>query len=236
MVKMKRKLAAGGEDKRANEASGASPVNLAAIGCVPRRGASPLLDSTVAEMEAAATYYLQLSVLQRLKAQLLANVDSSQPSAAADTNSSAANVAATSTAELGLVLDWLLALYLHPASRPLRKTLTAVVAAAEVRSKSTLGAAADPGLVSARATAALSSYCSQFSVQASSDADTRVSWSVGSTSAEVATLLAVLELPLLSASLFEVSDGAVEGLLTCLAAHLSHHLQAVLAAAPSGYV
>jgi len=235
MVKMKRKLAAGGEDKRANEASGASPVNLAEIGCIPPPGASPLLDSTVAEMEAAATYYLQLSVLQRLKAELLANVHSRQPSAAPDTISSAADVAATSTAELGLVLDWLLALYLHPASRPLRKTLTAVVAAAEVRSKSTLGgAAADPGLASARATAALSSYCSRLSLQASSDADTRVSWSVGSTSAEVATLLAVLELPLLSTSLFEVSDGAVEGLLTCLAAHLSHHLQAVLAAAPSG--
>ena len=234
MVKMKRKLAAGGEDKRAQEASGASPVKLAGIGCVPLPRASPLLDSVVAEMEAAATYYLQLSVLQRLKAQLLANIDSCSTSAAAAGASSLSDATAMSPAELGTILDWLLALYLHPASRPLRKTLTAVVAAAELRSKSIQGAAADAGLASACATAALSSYCDRLSVQASSDADTRGSWSVGGTSAEVATLLAVLELPLLSTPLFEATSGAVKGLLTCLAAHLTHHLQAVLAAAPSG--
>lgn len=226
MVKMKRKLAAGADDKRAHEVNGAPPVSLALVGCAPPPGASPLLDLVVAEMEAAATYYLQLSALQRLKAQLLADAAGASASASA----------AASAAELSLVLDWLLALYLHPASRPLRKTLVAVVAAAERRSDALLeGAAAGASLAAARAAAAVSGYCARLGAQASSASyDARGSWSVASSSAEVATLLAVLELPLLAAPLLESSNGAIEGLLACLAAHLTHHVQPILAAAPSG--
>jgi hypothetical protein len=209
---MKRKLAASGDDKRALDVSGAPPVSLALVGCAPPPGASPLLDLVVADMEAAATYYLQLSALQRLKAQLLDDVDGASASAAA---------------ELGVVLDWLLALYLHPASRPLRKTLVAVVAAAERRCGAFRegAAAAGSGLAAVRAAAAVSGYCARLFAQAS---DARRAWSVASTSAEVATLLAVLELPLLAEPL--LTSGAVDGLLACLAAHLDRHIEPIRAA------
>jgi hypothetical protein len=213
---MKRKLAASGDDKRALDVSGAPPVSLALVGCAPPPGASLLLDLVVADMEAAATYYLQLSALQRLKAQLLDDVDGASASAAA---------------ELGVVLDWLLALYLHPASRPLRKTLVAVVAAAERRCGAFRegAAAAGEGLAAARAAAAVSGYCARLFAQASSaTSDARGAWSVASTSAEVATLLAVLELPLLAEPL--LTSGAVDGLLACLAAHLDRHIQPIRAA------
>ena len=173
----------------------------------PPRGTATLgLQHIVDEMATSQTYYLQLSALQKLKARLVAFPVTG---------------GSDEEKELAACLEWSLGLYLLPAARPLRKTLGAVVATAAAQSAPT-------GVTAGAAAAA--AYLQRLRRLGQGPSG------VPATSAEVATFLAVLELPLLADALLAASGGieaALAALAHLLAVHIAPLVASSAAAAPA---
>jgi hypothetical protein len=220
----KRKLAPG--DQRDDRGPAAhAPVDISGVALAPpgAEGESTVLGlhAAAAALGSAKTTYEQLSVCQKLKARL---VDAP---------------AAEGAAELQGVLDFLLALYLSPASRPLRKTIVAVVAAAEARAQAQAqakgggGGPAGDNVAVAAANAAAARY---FGAVFGSGSGWEAPGTLAGASGEVATFLACLDLPLLATPLLTNSsktEDRVGGCLAVFAEILAVH-QAPLALASGG--
>lgn len=195
----------------------------------PHAASSLGLNDAAAALAAARTSFEQLSALQRLKARI------------------AESPATEGGDELGAVLGFLFALYLLPASRPLRKTLVAVVAAAEAKAEAINSATSDGGggrggrggggenLAVAAANAAVGRY---YAAVFGSGSGWQPPASLAGASAEVATFLACLEVPLLVTPLLEGSSSrGVDRVAECLAVFASilavHQAPLALAAGSS---
>jgi len=233
----KRKLAPG--DQRDERHSTHAPVDVSEMqlpAAAPHAASSLGLNDAAAALAAARTSFEQLSALQRLKARI------------------AESPATEGGDELGAVLGFLFALYLLPASRPLRKTLVAVVAAAEAKAEAKAeainSATSDGGggrggggggggggenLAVAAANAAVGRY---YAAVFGSGSGWQPPASLAGASAEVATFLACLEVPLLVTPLLEGSSSrGVDRVAECLAVFASilavHQAPLALAAGSS---
>ena len=229
----KRKLAPG--DQRDERHSTHAPVDVSEMqlpAAAPHAASSLGLNDAAAALAAARTSFEQLSALQRLKARI------------------AESPATEGGDELGAVLGFLFALYLLPASRPLRKTLVAVVAAAEAKAEAISSATSDGGggrsgggggggggenLAVAAANAAVGRY---YAAVFGSGSGWQPPASLAGASAEVATFLACLEVPLLVTPLLEGSSSrGVDRVAECLAVFASilavHQAPLALAAGSS---